>query len=357
MSYNKTYIGDKAGSFTTATKDAAITGVNIHMDNDTEVFVGEEGNVLEVNLPVCNSTEDAQSYGQYILNALANYQYQPYTAGKALLNPAFQLGDGVTVKSTYSGIYTRKTTLGRLTRADIAAPYTEEVENEYPYQKGTQSISYRKYTRLEANMESEFSIQADQISAKVSQLSPDGQTAFSWSLTSSGHYWYNNGTEVMSITSGGLTVKGRITALSGYIGDETNGFTVGSTSISNGKTSLSDSNAGVYIGTDGIALGSASSFNDTSSSNHAFQVDSSGNVTVKNLTVLGGINYKDSSSATASYKGSSASAYGIGGGGTYQNKITSRGYQGEIAATYLYIQFNGYWYGVGMDSSGYLRVD
>ena len=54
-------------------------------------------------------------------------------------------------------------------------------------------------------------------------------------------------------------ISGRITASSGTIG----GFTITSSSLYNGKSSLTDSSNGVYIGTDGIALGSNSKFKVT----------------------------------------------------------------------------------------------
>lgn len=317
MSYSKSYIGDKTDKFAHSARNDAFTGVNITLDNDVEVFVGEEGNVLEVNLPICNSTEDAETYGRYILDSLADYRYQPFEADGAIINPAAQIGDGVTVRSVYSGVYSRDTKIGRLSKATISAPFDEEVDSEYPFKSGERHISYRKYKRLEANMESEFSIQATEISAKVSQLSPAGQTNFSWSLTADGHHWYSNGSEVMSVTSQGLAVKGQITALSGYIGSESQGFTISSSSIRNGKTSLSDANAGVYIGTDGISLGdSTASGNNTDT---MFKVDSNGNATIKNLTVLGRMYYKDTQSSSASYRTASGAYGGIGGGIQFNN--------------------------------------
>lgn len=68
--------------------------------------------------------------------------------------------------------------------------------------------------------------------------------------------------------------SGKITASSGTIG----GFTIGSTSIYNGMTSFTDTNHnGVYLGTNGIALGKG-----------AFKVTSAGALTATNVTVLGG---------------------------------------------------------------------
>ena len=53
-------------------------------------------------------------------------------------------------------------------------------------------------------------------------------------------------------TDGNIVMKGNITAQSGNIG----GFTIGSSALYNGKNSLSSTSEGVYLGTDGISIGS-----------------------------------------------------------------------------------------------------
>ncbi len=95
----------------------------------------------------------------------------------------------------------------------------------------------------------------------------------------------NNGNGTFSVdTNGNLTatsatIKGTIQADSGYIGGE-NGFTIVSGKIySNSKSSISSSNEGVYIGTDGISLGA----------NNVFKVDKNGNLTTTSATVTGTI--------------------------------------------------------------------
>ena len=124
-------------------------------------------------------------------------------------------------------------------------------------------------------MESELSIQANQISAKVSQTG--GGSSFSWQLLSSGFLLKNGSTTVFQCNSSGIKVTGQVNATSGYIGNGSSGFLIGSRSISNGKSSMSDSNNGIYIGTDGIALGTK------------FKVDSSGNLTASSGTFTGAV--------------------------------------------------------------------
>lgn len=72
-------------------------------------------------------------------------------------------------------------------------------------------------------------------------------------------------------TNGNLTLKGtiyanageftgKITALSGYIGQPSAGWAIGSTYIYNNKPSFASTAEGIYIGTDGFSLGGATSY-------------------------------------------------------------------------------------------------
>lgn len=76
-------------------------------------------------------------------------------------------------------------------------------------------------------------------------------------------------------SSGNVAVTGNITSTGGTIG----GFTLGSTKLYNGKSSLTSSSAGVYIGTDGISLGTGSTF----------KVTSAGALTASNANINGTI--------------------------------------------------------------------
>ena len=109
------------------------------------------------------------------------------------------------------------------------------------------------------------------VSHKVDETLGDASSSFGWSLTSSGFHIYSNATEVVTITSSGLEVSGKITSTTGKIG----GFTINSSNLHTGsKTSYSSSTSGVYIGTNGIGLGSGN-----------FYVTSSGSLYTKNGTI------------------------------------------------------------------------
>ena len=100
-------------------------------------------------------------------------------------------------------------------------------------------------------------------------------------------YMDNSGNFFLGGTSGNLTwngtnllINGIITASAGFIGTPTTGFNIEANYIGNGKTSLSGSNDGIYVGTDGIALGA----------DNVFKVTDSGNITATNASITGSIN-------------------------------------------------------------------
>lgn len=183
----------------------------------------------------------------------------------------------------------------------ITRPYPPYHEGDLWFDSETSGIMTCVNTRLEGNyvnsdwqernkytddtaanlvkkeLTSELNIQAGEISARVTKTG-GSSSSFGWSLTSDSHTWYSGSTTVMKVNSSGLEVEGKVTATSGYIGNGSQGFEITSSAIKNGMTSLSDTDHdGVYIGTNGIALGGGK-----------FKVTSGGAVTAKDLTLTGG---------------------------------------------------------------------
>ena len=276
-------------------------GVRIYVgtNDDGENVVYESGNTDRRTLEIKNPF-GTQEMADNILADIQGYQYQPLSADSALLNPAAEMGDGVTVNGVYSGIFVRATQFGRLMASDITAPTDEEIEHEF----AVESPSERQYTRfvqqtrsmlkitnlaIEAEVSARtaadtainatLSVQATQIAAKVSKQSPSGQTSFGWNLTDTSWTVFSGSTSnvILKATSSGLEVKGKITATSGTIG----GFTIGSTSIySNGMSSMSSGQStGVHLGTDGIKLG------------QNFSVNTRGIVSATGLKLYGSIQF------------------------------------------------------------------
>ena len=256
--------------------------VVISIDDDTEASAGtsDTGRTLDLTNPLFGSASVAQK----TLNRLQGIQYQPYKADGAILDPAAELGDAIEANGVFGGIYTRDRLFGRLMKATVSAPHDEEINHEFVFETPVE----RKLKRQMGDVKAEFEIQATQIAAKVSQVGGTN-SSFGWTLTSTAHTWYSGNQQVMKVNSSGLEVKGKITATSGYIGNGSQGFEITSRSIRNGMTSLSDTtHNGIYIGTDGIALGKGK-----------FKVDTSGNITASGIRLQGTLTFLNNDGSVA----------------------------------------------------------
>ena len=261
-----TSIGRLAQNLLIANQFGAYSKVIINVTEELYYEAGNDtGRTLELTCPF-----GTQEMANNIIAMLEGFQYQPYTAERAIIDPAAELGDGLTVNGVYGGIFRLSIKGGAVYNADVSSPADEEIDHEYAFIPNAE----RKIERRINNLSSELLVQADQISAKVSQMGGNS-SSFSWQLLSSGFLLKSGNKTVFQADSSGITVTGQMNATSGYIGDLSNGFLISSRSISNGKSGLSDSNNGVYIGTDGIALGPN------------FKVDSSGNLTANSGTFTG----------------------------------------------------------------------
>lgn len=324
------FVGNRVSNVDASPLFDTYSKVIIHIDDDTQITVGNDtGRTLEIDNPF-GTREMAQS----ILNQLNGYQYQPHYSDGALLNPAAEIGDAVNVSNVYGGIYTRSRDFGRLMKADISAPCDEEINHEYAFEtpierKFSREVGDVRATLILTNnmiqaevvrataedeqLSSRITQTADAIATEVTQRTAQGaslqsqitQTAtdisakvaanggrnavgsFSWTLDATGHRWYANGrtTPVMEITASGLTVRGTVVANSGSIG----AFTIDNNALKyNGLNwQDTDKNYGAYIGASGIQLGKS------------FSVNNAGDVTAKSLTLQGTLTFKNADGTTA----------------------------------------------------------
>jgi len=178
--------------------------------------------------------------------------------------------------------------------------------------------------QLREEVTAEFEVQSDAISAKVSRTGGSNST-FGWTLTDSAHTWYSGSQAVMSISyQNGLVVKGNITATSGYIGNSSQGFEITSTAMRNGMTSLSDtSHTGIYLGTDGIALGQGK-FKVTSAgvltARSGYIGNGTNGFTIGDSNIRNGMNSLTDTTNNGVYIGTNGIALGAG-----KFKVTSAG--------------------------------
>ena len=122
------FLGQKAASM--ELDDAlAVSRVNIDVDSDNYYTAGTDtGAIVNVSCPW-----GSEAMAQSVLAAMSAYTYRPYTATDALLDPAAELGDAVTVGGVYSIIASLDIDYNRASVAEIAAPGLDEIDDEYPY--------------------------------------------------------------------------------------------------------------------------------------------------------------------------------------------------------------------------------
>lgn len=113
---------------------------------------------------VVNCIWGTQDMAQDIYNKIRNYRYCPYNAYGAVLDPAAQLGDAITVNGVESVLNSVDTTFSSLCSADISAPADEEIDHEYPYESHENRDVKRKVAAASASLV----VMADEIEGKIS---------------------------------------------------------------------------------------------------------------------------------------------------------------------------------------------
>ena len=348
------------------------SAVRIYVGTDDEgnAIVYEAGDTTGRTLEIKNDF-GTQQMAEDILADIQGYQYQPLVAQSALLDPAAEMGDGITVNSVYSGLFVRATTFGRLMASDISAPTDQEIAHEYSVDTAATDRAFSRFvastrssisvnsteieaevarattaeenlssritinaesitsevqraTGAESNLSSRITQNANSISATVTEVGKKldhtrNNSSFGWSLNSTSFSINaNNNQSIFYANKDGIKIRGnaeitgKVTATSGYIGGSS-GFTINATAIYNGKSSLTANKAGVYIGTNGIALGSLASDNTHSK----FQVDSAGNLYAQSGTFAGSVyakNIKSGGSTYGYFNGSGIADDSINGG-------------------------------------------
>lgn len=270
-----------------------------------------------------------QKMAEDILSRIQGFQYQPYTADGAHIDPAAEIGDGFAAGNLYSGIYSKNVSHGALYTANVSAPGGEKINYKYEYKTPTQ----RKIERHYSEMKSTFKVQADQISAEVSARIEQGDelasrldiqsdqisarvtktggssSSFGWELLNDSWTVKANNTTVFRITKSGAEVRGKFIALSGKIG----GLDIQSDYLSYNNQVWNGTNSrGIYIGVNGIQCGSEA---------NGVQITPTGNLYAENGYFRGSV-----SAGRIDYGGDDGY---FNGGGITSGSI-SGGYGGQI---------------------------
>lgn len=146
----KTFVGNRASSLKESDKLQPYTKVTVTDGTNSYSSGTDTGRELLVEVPVLPNGDGA-TLAANILNSVKNYQYRPYEADSALLDPAAELGDGITVGGVYGGIHAKTTTFSRLFRANVSAPAEEEIDSEYPYLSAQERDAVRQKKQTAKN--------------------------------------------------------------------------------------------------------------------------------------------------------------------------------------------------------------
>ena len=228
---DKVFLGTRMAQLDTSPALAPVSKVILAVDGENSYIAGNDtGRTVEVTCPY-----GTQEMANNILSALSSYTYTPAMAQDAILDPAAEIGDGLTMGGVYTVLAQSTLTFDGLMTSDAGAPGQAEQESEYKYQspviadinwqlaqtrslisKTSEEILLQVENELEG-LSSSFSVQLGQIQSQVTGL--DGQMS---SITQT----------VSSITSQVNGLDGQVSTIEQKVDNIT-------LSVSNGSTSSS----------------------------------------------------------------------------------------------------------------------
>lgn len=171
----KYFVGNDITSFSDNGKYKPISRVTLLVDDENSLTAGDDTG-MEI---VASCPHATQSMVNSLLQTMMGYQYQAYEAGAANIDPAAELGDGVTVGGVYSPL-SKIIDNGR-GYADISSPGEMEMEDEYP----SEGYIAQEFNRKIAETRSAITKSAEEINLEIQgvdgrvsslQLTLDGVT-------------------------------------------------------------------------------------------------------------------------------------------------------------------------------------
>lgn len=144
--------------------------INAGTDSDGNAIIYEAGNAngrtIEVDNPIILDSAMGNAVAQRILSLLEGYKFKPFKASGAILDPAAEIGDAVSVNGVYSVLADIETTFSPLMTANISAPEDGSIDHEYPYESPTD----RAITRSIVDLRTSFIVENGRIAAEISSV-------------------------------------------------------------------------------------------------------------------------------------------------------------------------------------------
>lgn len=210
---------------------APVSKVILAVDSENAYIAGDDtGRTIEVTCPY-----GTQEMANNILAALSSYTYTPAMAQDAILDPAAEIGDGLTMGGVYTVLAQSTLTFDGLMTSDAGAPGQAEQESEYKYQspviadinwqlaetrslisKTSEEILLKVENELEG-LSSSFSVQLQQIQSQVTGL--NGQVSSITQKVDNITLSVSNGStsSSISLSVGGVTVSSQTIQMNGLV--------------------------------------------------------------------------------------------------------------------------------------------
>lgn len=157
---DKYYVGGDITSFSDNGRYKPISRVTLLVDDENSLTAGDDTG-MEI---VASCPHATQAMVNALLQTMKGYQYQAYEAGAANIDPAAELGDGVTVAGVYSPL-SKISDDGR-GYAGISSPGEAEMEDEYP----AEGYITQEFNRKIAETRSTITKTSEEIMLKVEGL-------------------------------------------------------------------------------------------------------------------------------------------------------------------------------------------
>lgn len=253
--FKKYFVGLDITSFENNGKAIPISRVTLNLDESNSVTSGDDSGIeLVADCPFAN-----QQMVENILQSVKGYRYQMYSAGSASIDPAAELGDGVTADGIYSVISSFNDDGSGY--PSLSAPGKEEMEDEYPSAGGpmTQDINRKlKSVRSEITKTAEEIrlYVVDEIAGVESSLTQTADSLTSQIQSVDGRVSTVSQT-VDSLTAQIKAVDGRVTTISQTL----DGITL-SAETSENKSTISLSSDGIQLSSTDIVFSGMVTFKE-----------------------------------------------------------------------------------------------
>ena len=160
---DKYYVGGDITSFADNGKYKPISRVTLLVDDENSLTAGDDTG-MEV---IASCPHATQQMVNALLQTMKGYRYQAYEAGAANIDPAAELGDGVTVGGIYSPL-SKLSDDGR-GYAGISSPGEAEMEDEYP----AEGYITQEFNRKIAETRSTITKTSDAINLRIDGVTGD----------------------------------------------------------------------------------------------------------------------------------------------------------------------------------------